>query len=160
MTSNDPAARRRQILDRVFQLFQQAEVTEAEERLDSEAYQALSQEMAGSWISTLPVRRLRPCRAVLLPGISSVILWTSMDWMACGGTATRPSDRSRTCCQLFRLQWSTEIGSNSRGGTFHCRTWPWPAFCQSTPARLSANQGSPFDSCGWLAYRLYRDLFC
>jgi hypothetical protein len=64
MTSNDPAARRRQILDRVFQLFQQAEVTEAEERLDSEAYQALSQEMAGlvdQYITSTPIAPLSRC---------------------------------------------------------------------------------------------------
>ncbi|NCA98187.1 MAG: hypothetical protein EOM08_04045 [Clostridia bacterium] len=64
MTPNDPVALRRQVLDRIFQLFQDAEAVEAEAGLDSEPYRAVSQEMAslvGEYIASTPIVPLSRC---------------------------------------------------------------------------------------------------
>ncbi|MDD2456986.1 MAG: hypothetical protein PHQ83_00580 [Eubacteriales bacterium] len=64
MTSNDPVAQRRHVLDRVFQLFQQADAVEAQEGLDSEAYRVISQETASlvdQYIASTPIVPLSRC---------------------------------------------------------------------------------------------------
>ena len=64
MMSNDPVARRRQVLDRIFQLFQAADEVETEQGLDSGAYRDLSQEMASlvdQYITRTPKVPLSRC---------------------------------------------------------------------------------------------------